>query len=401
MFLHHDAIVAAPSVQSIVNGLADEMGLPVMLEDATQQLMAYSPHYDITDRVREETILRRSTAQRVVDWFAPFDIQLRQDPFVVPGDPDQGMLPRLCIPVRYADTTLGYAWVLLPAGVVEPDQQAAAEEAQAALSMAMLAESRARTREGDSLLSLVSPDPETRIQGLIDVEARGAFDPPRQLAVVVCSGPDWDDAGVRGAFWTASWMPEPQHQMRAVTPRDGIVLLSARPGGQHDLVPLLDRALAHVTVARSGNAARLALGVGGPVDGPDEVYEAYREARLAARVALRDTGLGPIAWWSRLGVHRILSQLPTQTLADAVDPRVSRLVRTHAELARTLEVYLEHGGAITAVAGALHIHRTTLYYRLGRLAEHGLDVASGTDRLTAHASLAALRLLGRWPPPAT
>jgi sugar diacid utilization regulator len=186
--------------------------------------------------------------------------------------------------------------------------------------------------------------------------------------------------------------------MRGVTDRDGIVLVSVRPTGRQDLAGHLTRALAHVSHARSQQASRLVLGVGGPVDGPDQVYEAYRQARLAARVALRDTGLGPVAWWDRLGIHRILSQLPTQTLADAVDPRITDLVADNADLARTLETYLLHGGAITAVAAALHIHRTTLYYRLGQLPRYGIDVADGAERLTCHASLAALRLLGRWPP---
>lgn len=388
-----------PSLQGIINGLADQLGLPVVLEDANQQLMVYSPHYDVSDRIREETILRRTTAQRVVDWFGPFDIAGQPDPFVVPGDADAGILPRLCIPIRYLDAILGYAWVLLPDGQVDAAGTAAAIEARDVLSLAMLAESRTRARESDSLLSLVSPDAETRIQGLIDVEARGAFDPPRQLLVAVCSGPDWDEAGIRGAFWTARWAAAPHHQMRGVTARDGIALVSMRAGGEDDAITLVRRALAHVTQARSGRTTRLVIGVGGLVGRPDRVHEAYRQARLAARVALRDTGTGPLAWWDRLGVYRILAQLPTQTLAEAVDPRVDALAVRQPEIARTLECYLEHAGAITAVAEALHIHRTTLYYRLERLRAAGLDVASGTERLTAHTGMAALRLLGRWPPP--
>lgn len=390
--------VVAPSLQGIINGLADQLGLPVVLEDVNQQLMVYSPHYEISDRIREETILRRSTAQRVVDWFGPFDIASHTDPFVVPGDPVAQIMSRLCVPVRYLDAMLGYAWVLLPDGAIDDAGLAAVLEARDHLSGAMLAESRTRARESDSLLSLVSPDVDARTQGLIDIEARGAFDRPRELLVAVCSGPDWDDAGVRGAFWTARWAAAPQHQMRGVTGRDGIALVSFRQGGVAEVMPLISRALTHVTQAISRQAARLVIGVGAVVSGPDQVHEAYRQARLAARVALRDTGTGPLATWDGLGVYRILAQLPTQTLAGAVDPRVTALVDASPELARTLERYLEHSGAITTVAESLHIHRTTLYYRLDRLRDAGLDLASGVDRLTAHASLAALRLLDRWPP---
>lgn len=389
----------APSLQGIVNGLADAIGLPVVLEDANQQLVVYSPHYDITDRIREETILRRSTEQRVVDWFSPFTIASHRDPIVIPGDPQQEILARLCVPVRYLDAVLGYVWVLLPDGVVGEEAMAASLEARDHLSGAMLAESRIRARESESLLSLVASDADTRIQGLIDVEARGVFQPPRVLLVAVCSGPDWEDAGLRGAFWTAGWAAEPQHQMRAVTSRDGIALISQRAGAESEAAPVIGRALSHVTQARSGGAPRLVVGIGATVVGPDRVHEAYRQARLAARVALHDTGTGPVAWWDRLGVYRILGQLPTQTLADAVDPRIARLVVGDPELARTLECYLEHAGAITAVANVLHIHRTTLYYRLERLRDAGIEPVSGADRMASHTSLSALRLLGEWPAP--
>jgi hypothetical protein len=389
--------VFAPSLQDIINGLADRLALPVVLEDVNQQLLAYSAHHDVTDRMREETILRRSTSQRVVDLFGRYGLADRGTPFVVPAVPDIGMLARLCIPVRYLDAPLGFAWVLLPDGTVTPEAMAAALDVQEQLSLAMLAESRVRARESDSLLSLISPDPDTRVQGLIDVEARGGFEAPRRLVVVVCSGPAWEDAGIRGSFWTAGWAGEPRYQLRGITAREGIALVSVRADPQPEVGGQLGRALAHVRQQRPEASSSLVLGVGGVAGSPDEAHESYRQARLAARVALRDTGLGPVAWWDALGLYRFMAQLPLRTLADAVDPRIGALVETQVGLVETLECYLQHVGAIAVVAEALHIHRTTLYYRLDRLRERGLDPMRADDRAAAAASLAALRLLGRWP----
>jgi DNA-binding PucR family transcriptional regulator len=63
-------------------------------------------------------------------------------------------------------------------------------------------------------------------------------------------------------------------------------------------------------------------------------------------------------------------------------------------LARTLRVYLDHGCNGPAASAALHIHRTTLYYRLGRIRElTGLDLDDGRIRLTLHQSLTALDLI--------
>jgi hypothetical protein len=387
--------VFTPPLQTIVNGLADRLGLPVVLEDVDQQLLAYSAHYDVTDRIREETILRRTTAQGVVEIFRRYDLTTRTDPFVIAGDPSIGMLPRLVIPVRYLDVLLGYAWVLLPSGEADEAVLATAAEVTEQLSLAMLAESRVRVRESDSLLSLISPDPDSRVQGLIDVESRGGFEAPRHLAVVVCGGPAWQDAGVRGAFWTAGWTPDPSSRLRGATSREGVVLASLAGDARDELAGHLERALAHVGRQRGEDA--LVLGIGGVVHQPDDAHESYRQARLAARVALRDTGVGRIAWWEALGQYRFLAQLPLRTLADAVDPRVGRLAARHASLLETAECYLDHTGAIGAVADALHIHRTTLYYRLDRLRELGVDPAAAADRAALTSSLAALRLLGRWP----
>lgn len=383
-------------VQSIINGLADRLGLPIVLEDADQQLIAYSPHYGITDHIREQTILRRSTSQADADVFRRHDPAAHTDPFVVPADPLAGVLARLCIPVRYLDTILGCAWVLLPGGSADSAALALARETQEQLSLAMLSESRVRARESESVLSLISSDTDTRIQGLTDIEARGGFEPPRRLVVAVCSGPSWADMGIRGTFWTAAWASDPLHQLRGVTSREGVAIISVRGEPDQEVGGLLDRALVHV--GQQSRTVRLVVGVGAPVETPDQAHESYRQARLAARVALSATGVGPVAWWQRLGIYRFLSQLPTQTLHTAVDPRVAVLASDHPVLAETLECYLAHSGAVGVVADALHIHRTTLYYRLERVATVGLDPSKGSDRTTAAASLAALRLLGRWPP---
>ncbi|MGI9018106.1 MAG: PucR family transcriptional regulator [Euzebya sp.] len=384
-----------PSIQGIVNGLADRLGLPVVLEDANQQLVAYSPHYDLMDRVREETILRRTTTQGVVDIFEAFDIVSQTLPTVIPANMAEGRLARLCIPIRYLDAVLGYAWVLLREEGVDADAFATAVQAQEQLGLTMLAESRVRARESDSLLSLISSDTDSRVQGLIDVESRGGFEAPRRLVVVVCSGPAWHDAGVRGSFWTAAWAPEAQYQLRGVTAREGVALISIRTTPGEEVGGMLTRALRHVSHHRED--AALVIGVGGVVDTPDESHESYRQARLAARVALRDTGVAPVAWWDQLGVYRFLTQLPMQTLAASVDPRVASLVAGHPSFAETLECYLQESGAIGVVAKSLHIHRTTLYYRLDRVRSMGIQPNSGEDRTAVMTSLAALRLLGRWP----
>ena len=62
-------------------------------------------------------------------------------------------------------------------------------------------------------------------------------------------------------------------------------------------------------------------------------------------------------------------------------------------LLATLETYLDLAGDAQRTATALHLHRTTLYYRLRRAAEIlGLDLADGMTRTRLHLELKQLRI---------
>ena len=62
-------------------------------------------------------------------------------------------------------------------------------------------------------------------------------------------------------------------------------------------------------------------------------------------------------------------------------------------LEQTLETYLDNAGDAARATTALNIHRTTLYYRLGRLkSEHGIDLLDGLTRTDLHAALKLRRL---------
>ncbi|MEI2776987.1 MAG: helix-turn-helix domain-containing protein [Tetrasphaera sp.] len=63
-------------------------------------------------------------------------------------------------------------------------------------------------------------------------------------------------------------------------------------------------------------------------------------------------------------------------------------------LIETLSAYLDCGGDAARTAQALHLHRSTLYYRLGRIEEiAGADLRDGTQRLCLHQGLKLRRLV--------
>ena len=134
-----------------------------------------------------------------------------------------------------------------------------------------------------------------------------------------------------------------------------------------------------------------AAGVAVPRAGLAELGMAWREASAAARAALAEPRLGPVAEWAHIGPYRLLTALPPDA---AHDPAVTALLSpAHRELARTAEVYLDCAGQAGRTAAELGIHRQTLYYRLSRVEQlTGLDLDDGEDRLLLHMALKGARL---------
>ncbi|MGA5408199.1 PucR family transcriptional regulator [Streptomyces lavendulocolor] len=145
------------------------------------------------------------------------------------------------------------------------------------------------------------------------------------------------------------------------------------------------------TVPEAGHPAGTVVGVADPRRGVGDLAQAWREAASAARAALAQPRLGPVAPWASIGPYRLLTALPPAPPHD----RAVRALLTpaHTELARTAEVFLDNAGQAGRTAAALGIHRQTLYYRLSRVENlTGLDLDEGEDRLLLHMALKTARM---------
>jgi hypothetical protein len=167
-----------------------------------------------------------------------------------------------------------------------------------------------------------------------------------------------------------------------VLPADELAVVAVplpAPGGLRPAAAVTAAALAGLP---PGSTAGLSA-VGAGADGlPDR----WDQARTAARVAAAVPRFSPVAHWDELGAWRLAAALP------GPDPAVAPLLADPV-LTATAETWLDGGCRPARAAAALHVHRQTLYYRLGRIAElTGLDLADGDARLLLHASLRRARL---------
>ncbi|MFB4314358.1 CdaR family transcriptional regulator [Actinomadura sp. 21ATH] len=114
-------------------------------------------------------------------------------------------------------------------------------------------------------------------------------------------------------------------------------------------------------------------------------FGALLENVRRGRLALRRRTLPPETTLRDQEVAVLLAELPGE-VADAAGRRV--LGALPADLRRTLRTYFAHDRHVTEAARALNVHRNTLVYRLGRIAElTGRDPRAFDDAVALQAAL--------------
>ncbi|MFI6566672.1 PucR family transcriptional regulator [Streptomyces sp. NPDC050534] len=385
--------------QELVDEISELLGAPATLESRDFELIAFGA-YDsegdldasALDPVRTRSILTRRSTSAVRSWFEGFGITRATGPVRIPPTPEAGVYRgRICLPVRHRGVVLGYVWLLDSDPGPTERQLGAAMDVTARIG-ALLADEAQHGADLSRELHAVLVTERGWQQDMAVAELRTALgaraDAPH---TVVCVTPwpsaDPDDApSVRTvpgatALCTVPWGAASQSLALLVRLRSADVLTPATSaaGRMLERTRQLDRG---ATAAAGVAPARTGLG---------ELATAWREASAAARAALAEPRLGPVAEWSQIGPFRLLTSLPPEL---AHDPAVGTLLSpTHRELARTAEIYLDCAGQAGRTAAELGIHRQTLYYRLSRVEQlTGLDLDDGEDRLLLHMALKGARL---------
>ncbi|TDV52115.1 PucR family transcriptional regulator [Actinophytocola oryzae] len=352
------------AVQLTVDDLAARLGRPVLLEDHAQSVLAYSEQTGPMDDVRRDSILRRHTARDVRARFRSAGIFEARGPLRVPGSP--GVLSRVCVPVRHRDRLLGFLWLIDSPVMSDSDLELAAKSAgELALVLLhdVLAAGVSAQREQAALARLLSGDASS-VGVLVD---EGGF-PPLPVTVLVVRG------AAREVLADGLLAARGRFSARHLVRGDHGVLVCAGPV-RADSVPGLF-------------TGPVVVGVGTTRGSLTGAAESYVEALHASVVAQRVPGFGPVTPWESLGVYRMLAAVPV----SAIHPGVLRL---SPELVSTLETYLDLAGSAVETSRVLRLHRTSLYYRLQRVAElTGTSLKNGDERLTLHLSLKLARLHG-------
>lgn len=158
------------------------------------------------------------------------------------------------------------------------------------------------------------------------------------------------------------------------------------------------RALHHAISEILGRTTSV-IGIGSRCAVPDDFPQSFIEARRAMSIRLRSVSPEGAAAFDELGFYRLIDaahgggeveSFVREWLGTLLDYDDSK----NSELVMTLSDYLECGGNYDESAAALHVHRSTLRYRLARIAQlTGHDLRKVDTRFNLHAATRAWRFL--------
>jgi hypothetical protein len=380
------------NLQHIAEQLARDLGRSVIIDDATLRPLAISPQTGRLDPSRVEAVLQRQTSARLRRRMTEHGVFSAREPVSIPGDPQQAILPRLCLPLLADDQLLGFVWLIdEPALTADQTRRAHAAAAQAGR---LLAQRAIRAADESAALSGLA-------DGLLHAQEQVRQEAATMLArrAALAGPPPYALAVIRPAAGRPESAPASGRAAGNLRRAAGNLRLRAAPGtlvlatpGDGELVAITTAgALPELRLAvRALPGAPLAVGTCGGATGLADVHASLGNAQYAAHLAARVPQFGRAADWAALGVYAAFQHLYRDPSApERICPGISALLDQQAAIyRRTMRCYLECAAHAQQAAAQLHIHRTTLYWRLARAAELlPLDLRHGEDRLKLHLAL--------------
>lgn len=130
--------------------------------------------------------------------------------------------------------------------------------------------------------------------------------------------------------------------------------------------------------------SRVYVAVGAPVNDLKDVSNSYKEATMALEVGKIFNCNGHISHYSKLGIGRIIYQLPLSLCKLFIKEvlRDKRVDSFDEETLMTVNKFFENSLNVSETSRQLYIHRNTLVYRLDKLLKTtGLDLRKFDDAI--------------------
>jgi len=406
------AIRADDELAELAQTIATLTGGLVTIEDTSSRVLAYSRSTDEVDELRRLSILGRSGPAQYLallrEWGVYDRLASSEEVVEIAEHPESGVRRRLAVGVFAGDRQLATIWLQQGSGDFEPHAEQALLGAARITAAQLVSRGRRPAGSQDVLASLLGPGSDGGDAGrdlgpaLQARLGRAARQPCAVAVVELGPGPrDAASAGsqldelaailtVHAAAYRRTALVEQLDgrvylllpSLNPVAPSPGAAdLASSEP--VTSATAMLRRAMAAVR-RHLDPAARAAIG---PV--VVSAPSAARSRRGADR-ALAVAGADPVSSFTAVRPRLLISAIENclASQEDLLDPRISWLAETDPDGARTLLDYLDAGSDVGRVAARMHLHPTTVRYRLRRAARAtGIDLSEGPDRFALHVQL--------------
>lgn len=388
------AIRADDELAELAQTIATLTGGLVTIEDTSARVLAYSRSSDEVDELRRLSILGRSGPSQYLallrEWGVYDRLASSEEVVEIAEHPESGVRRRLAVGVFAGDRQLATIWLQQGSGDFEPHAEQALLGA-ARITAAQLV-SRGRQPAGSELAGLLGAGPDSAAAPSVPARLGRAARQPCAVAVVEL-GPEPRDAATAGSQLDELAAILTVHA--AAYRRSALV--EQLQGRVYLLLPALDSVSAATAMLRQAMgavrrhldpAARAAIGP--IVDSVLTAAQSRRGAELALSVAPAGPRTDPVAGFDtarpRLLITAIENCLSEQP--HLLDPRISSLIESDPDGAWTLLNYLEAGSDVGRVATQMHLHPTTVRYRLRRATQAiGIDPSGGAARFAMHVQL--------------
>jgi len=397
-------------VEQIVERVALKLGRGLSLEDLDGVLLAYSSNQSHADRVRVNFLLSKRVPSDVSAWQLAQGISTAVRPVVVPANEELGMLGRVCVPLLVRGFRVGYLWVQLDleeqsATAILAELPGVRDELDLLAGLLLdsnTAESEFRRRREQEFLSACGGESNAvaAVAGWKEIQGRG----PWQLVTILDPEGARSDVDPIAATLT--------HRSAALQSTIGVnaalfsagtethsVVLFRESGGRADHAQVLVHYQLELAKRAGRKVDRVILGISEPFQVIRQLGAAYRQSKVAAQAAAVDQPLGELVDSRTVGVYQLFDRLIAPGGWDDTGSVHFQELEDHdknGELLPVLELLYDNDGSVQDVAAKLHLHRSSIYNRLGRIRQLiGADPLSGAIRLELHAALKARRWAGR------
>ncbi|GAB4503931.1 MAG: PucR family transcriptional regulator [Anaerolineales bacterium] len=382
-----EIVLDGGGLPELARTLAELVERAVTIESPDFQLLAYA-EWGQSDPAREESISQMRTPPALIaELERRGDLaQLRaaRQPIQVAPMPEAGMImERIIAPIVVGSEVYGYTWLIADQRPLGELDRMAIESAATIAALIMLRERTIQETEnrlrGDFLVRLLQGSFEEGRALLYQGEQFNLdFHQPHRILVIG-----------KGPACTAT----PSELMRQLLPCAAGYKALMGPFGS-DIVAVVEQRTANVhALARKFAAIHpdLWVGIGQVVEDPLSLRVSYDQAREAMEIARHVKHAQHIVSFETLGYLHLLYHAPVEDASyDIFSQKIQHLASLGRgqELLATLETYLLHGGNALETARQLHIHRSTLLYRLKRIADLcDLDLSDPQVRINLQISI--------------